>query len=264
MNMGSNNPKQEIIVSLTSFPAAISYAVRAVNSILSGSVLPDRIVIYLTFSDFGEKGIPEEMLKLAENNPIFEIRNHEPDLRSYQKLIPALNDFPEAVIVTVDDDIDYHPHMLRDLLRWHEEYPEAIVAHRVRMVSIGKPYRKWHKLKRRDFIFKKIRMEYRFMQTGVGGVLYPPHSLKEDMLEPALFRQIAPTCDDFWFWAAAVANGRKVLPVPFAPYNRPCELHKPDKISLKTVNYVSGEDRNYATFLTILEKYPIVRQRIEE
>ena len=57
--------KQQIIVSLTSFPAAIPYAAQAVQSILNGSVLPDKVILYLTFSQFGESGIPQELQKLA-------------------------------------------------------------------------------------------------------------------------------------------------------------------------------------------------------
>ena len=60
--------QQQVIVSLTSFPPAISYAARAVQSILNGSVLPDKVVLYLTFAEFGEKGIPQDLQELAKNN----------------------------------------------------------------------------------------------------------------------------------------------------------------------------------------------------
>ena len=90
---------------MTSFPAAIPYALQAVQSILNGSVLPDKLVLYLTFAQFGDNGLPQELLALADRSPVFEIRNYDRDIRSYRKLIPALQDFPEAVIVTVDDDV---------------------------------------------------------------------------------------------------------------------------------------------------------------
>ena len=118
--MNTNRPRQNVIISLTSFPAAIPYAAQAIQSLLDGSVLPDKLVLYLTFSQFGEKGVPEELLKMAERNPVFEIRNYDRDIRSYRKLIPALQDFPDAVIVTADDDVAYHRHMLRDLLKDEE------------------------------------------------------------------------------------------------------------------------------------------------
>lgn len=246
---------QQIVVSLTSFPAAISYAEKAIESILRGSVLPDKIVLYLTLSEFGDAGVPESMRKLQASNPIFEIRNFSPDIRSYQKLIPALRDFPESVIVTIDDDIDYHPDMLRDLLRIHREVPNAIVAHRARRIIKDKPYKQWKKYHWRDFLFHRIHKDYTTIQTGVGGVLYPPHCLCEEMLQPELFSSIAPTADDIWFWAAAVRKGTPIVPVPFGK-NHPREIGKPNTLALKRINYTAGEDRNAAIFKRILEKYP--------
>ena len=38
---------KKVIVSLTSFPEAIPYAIKAIRSILEGSLLPDKVVLYL-------------------------------------------------------------------------------------------------------------------------------------------------------------------------------------------------------------------------
>jgi hypothetical protein len=254
--------KEQVIVSLTSFPAAIRYAVQAVKSILEGTVLPDKVVLYLTFSQFGESGIPEELQELAKNNPVFEIRNYDDDIRSYTKLVPALNDFPDAVIVTIDDDVRYDKNMLRVLLRLHDKFPDAILAHRAKKIKLNAPYRKWKKYRWYHFVFKRIHSSYRNLQTGVGGVLYPPHSLKKEMINPELFKAIAPTTDDIWFWAAAVANETKIIPVPFG-YNKPRGLKKPKVLSLKTTNFKSGIDLNSVSLKKILKKYPEILQKIE-
>lgn len=259
--MNSSTPKQQVIVSLTSFPAAISYATLAVQSILEGSVLPDKVVLYLTFEQFDKEGLPEGLLNLAKENPRFEVRNYPKEIRSYRKLIPALLDFPDAIVVTIDDDVKYHKHMLRDLLRLHEQIPNAILAHRAKRIKPGKAYRKWRKFRWYHFLFRRIHRDYRNIQTGVGGVLYPPHSLKPEMLDVELFTQIAPTTDDIWFWAAGVANGTPVIPVPFGR-NKPRGVGKPRTLSLKTVNFKSGIDRNSAALNAILEEYPIVKKRM--
>ncbi len=259
--MTSKNEKQQVVVSMTSFPKAIPYAVQAIRSILNGSVLPDKLVLYLTFSQFDESGIPEELNSLAENNAVFEIRNYDRDIRSYRKLIPALIDFPEAVIVTVDDDVYYHKHMLRDLLNFHTQYPHAVVAHRAKRIKQGKPYRQWKKYRWYHFLIKKNWSSFNNLPTGVGGILYPPHSLKADMLDVDLFTQIAPSTDDIWFWAAAVANGVPVLPVPFGR-NKPRGLNKPKELSLKTTNFKGGIDRNASAFNAIIEHYPEIGKRI--
>ena len=101
----ANTERPQVVVSMTSFPQAIPYAVGALRSLLQGSVLPDKLVLYLTFAQFADGEIPEELKQLEAENPIFEIRNYDPDIRSYRKLVPALADFPEAIIVTVDDDV---------------------------------------------------------------------------------------------------------------------------------------------------------------
>lgn len=261
--MNHNISNQQVIVSMTSFPAAISYAQKAIESILNGSVLPNKVILYLTFSQFGEKGIPQELLNLSQNNPKFEIRNYDKDIRSYRKLIPALTDFPDAIIVTVDDDVAYNKNMLRDLLHFHMQYPNAILAHRVKLMKPGKPYRKWKKYRWYNFLFKKIHSNFRNIQTGVGGVLYPPHSLKTEMLDVNLFTRIAPTTDDIWFWAAAVANDRPVIPIPFG-YNKPKGVGKPQVLSLKTTNFKSGTDRNAAALNAIIEKYPEIGKKISQ
>jgi hypothetical protein len=254
--------KKQVIVSLTSFPAAILYAVQAINSILNGTVLPDKVILYLTFSQFGESGIPMELQELVKNNPVFEIRNYDDDIRSYRKLVPALNDFPDAVIVTIDDDVWYDKDMLRVLLRLHDKFPDAILAHRAKKIKLNAPYRKWKKYRWYHFVFKRIHSSYRNIQTGVGGVLYPPHSLKKEMIDSELFKAIAPTTDDIWFWAAAVANGTKIIPVPFG-YNKPRGLKKPKGLSLKTTNFKSGIDLNSESLKKILKKYPEILQKIE-
>jgi len=233
--------EQQVIISMTSFPAAIAYAEKAIQSLLRGSVLPDKLVLYLTFAQFGEAGIPDGLTRLQESNPVFEIRNYDRDIRSYRKLIPALADFPEAVIVTVDDDVYYHHNMLRDLLLMHERIPSAVIAHRAKRIKNGKPYKKWMKYRWYHFLLKRVYVSYTTLQTGVGGVLYPPHSLCHEMLNPDLFTSIAPTNDDIWFWAAAARQGFPVVPVPFG-HNKPRGLGKPRSLDLKRINFKSGED----------------------
>lgn len=255
--------KQKIIVSLTSFPKALPYAVQAIRSILAGSVLPDKIVLYLDTQKFPGCTLPQELVALKAESPILEIRFDPAEIRSYKKLIPAINDFPDDIIVTIDDDINYHPNMLRDLLYLHQQLPDAILAHRARKVKLNARYFDWRIYKRRHFIFKKLHFNHLIMQTGVGGVLYPPHALDESMLKPALFMDLAPTCDDIWFWIAAVSRGTYVVPLPNGQYNIK-ELGKPKEISLKTTNIKSGNDLNREALDRILKRYPEIKQKLEK
>lgn len=247
---------------MTSFPAAIGYAEQAVQYILKGSVLPDKLVLYLTLSQFeGQEQLLDGVKRLANQSPIFEVRDYPRDIRSYRKLVPALHDFPEAIIVTVDDDVAYHRHTLRDLLRLHAQHPDAVLAHRAKRIKPGKPYRQWKKYRWYDFVFKRIHRGYLNLQTGVAGVLYPPHALKADMIKEELFTRIAPTADDIYFWAATVAQGTPVIPVPFG-LNKPRGLGKPKTLSLKTKNFKGKTDCNLKALNAIIEQFPEVREKL--
>lgn len=257
------NGTQKIIVSLTSFPAAIPYAVQAIRSVLKGSLPPDKVVLYLDTQKFPDGTLPPELEALKAESPLFEVRFDAAEIRSYKKLIPALRDFPDDIIVTIDDDICYPPNLLRDLMQLYKRLPDAILAHRVRKVRLNAPYCKWRKFKWYDFIFKRIHLTRLAMQTGVGGVLYPPHSLDEKMLDPALFMKLAPTNDDIWFWAAAVSKGTYVVPLPNGQRTAR-GVGKPHQYSLMSVNLNPADDRNRKALDKILEHYPAIRKILEE
>ena len=261
--MNKSTDQKQVIVSLTSFPQAIPYAVQAIRSILTGSLLPDKIVLYLDTQKFPEGILPQELEALKAECPIFEVRFDEAEIRSYKKLIPALRDFPNDIIVTIDDDIQYHPDMLSRLIQIHKQVPDAIIAHRVRKVQLDSPYRTWRKYKWYDFIFRRLHFNHHAMQTGVGGVLYPPHSLDEKMLDSTLFMTMAPTNDDIWFWAAAVSHGTFVIPVP-GWHRKTIEIGKPKEFALKTVNLKPGDDRNREALDKIFKHYPSIKERIEK
>jgi hypothetical protein len=260
MNKKNNKTKQKVIVSLTSFPAAIPYAVQVIDRMLKQSVMPDKIVLYLTASQFPGGIVPEELEKMKSN--IFEIRFYEQNIRSYTKLIPALIDFPNDIIITVDDDSYYHKDMIKRLLRCHKRFPKAVVAHRAKIIKFDSPYAEWKIFKRLRYLTKGLFPRFLNLQTGVAGVLYPPNSLDSEMLDPCLFMEIAPTTDDIWLWAAAVSKGTKIVPVLFGLRKVP-ELNKPEEITLRNYNVYSGIDVNCIAFDKILEKYPHILKKIE-
>jgi hypothetical protein len=96
------------------------------------------------------------------------------DLRSFTKIVPALLAFPEAHLVTADDDMAYGGNWLERLLAGAPGDVACLRAHRVAVAEgAALPYDAWDRNlrapKRGPLIFP----------TGVGGVLYPPGSLHE-------------------------------------------------------------------------------------
>lgn len=187
------NDKPKVIVSLTSFPAAIPYAVQAIRSVLEGSLLPDKLVLYLDTDKFPGEVLPPELEALKAESSIFEVRFDPAEIRSYKKLIPALRDFPNDIIVTIDDDILYHADLLHDLVVMHKRVPDAIVAHRVRKARLNVPYRKWRKYHWYDFVLKKsIVLTWQCRRVWVGCYIHLIHWTKKCLIP--LFYGVSPYC----------------------------------------------------------------------
>jgi hypothetical protein len=260
--------KPKVIVSLTSWPPAIGFVPEAVRSLLNGTVLPDKIVLYLTASQFPDRRLPTEIEELKAREPLFEVRFWDENIRSYTKLVPALHDFPDDVIITVDDDMRYGPRTVERLVRAHSRRPDTIIAHNARRISLDgegrlRPYRRWTRYKPHRYLWMWPRPGFRNLLFGFAGVLYPPRALDAAMLDPALFMSMAPTVDDVWFWAAATSAGTPVYPLPFGRL-KPPPLGKSLDITLTRVNIRSGVDVNTDAVVGILKKFPVVRRRLEE
>ena len=60
--MTDNNNNPQVIISMTSFPAAITIAEQAIRSLLKGSVLPDKLILYVTLAQFAENEMPQSRL----------------------------------------------------------------------------------------------------------------------------------------------------------------------------------------------------------
>ena len=196
-----------VIVSLTSFPARIASVPAAVRSLLRQSVQPEKIVLWLAEEEFPgrEAGLPGNLLELVSDQ--FNILWCE-NIFSYKKLIPALKQFPDAVVITADDDIIYPVDTIESLMRGYSERPNCIQTHRLTKM----------KYEQGSFNFEAVRVtgnaysmpSYLHKLTGAGGVLYPPKCFHEDVLKKVRFMNLAPTNDDLWFWLMGALAGFKV------------------------------------------------------
>lgn len=160
-------------------------------------------VLYLATEEFPnhEKDLPPELLELCSER--FEIRWTK-NIGSYKKLIPALKDFPDDIIITFDDDLFYHPELIERLLVGYKKYPKMIHCHRSTTVLVDDAG---------EVTFSNLsfnRPSYCHKFTGVSGVLYPPHSLSKEIFDEEKFMALAPTGDDVWFWTIALLNNRRV------------------------------------------------------
>jgi hypothetical protein len=207
--------------------------------LLGQTVRPDRIVLWIAHSDVAT--LPGRVLALDGLG--FEIRTCD-DLRSYKKLVPALEAFPDAFIVTADDDNQYPADGLERLLRGAEpDVISCIRAHRMTQSADGTlgPWASWE-LNVADEQAQQPSID--IMPIGIGGVLYPPRSLDPRVTDRAAFERLCANGDDLWFyWCARMAGTRhkKVgdrMILPLWPGSQ--------EQSLWAVNAAGGNDRMIA------------------
>lgn len=205
---GITGDENSIIISLTSFPQRMYELHYTLYSLLTQTVKPGKVILWLALEEFPqkEKDVPDKVLKLKNNGLSIAFYNN---IYSYKKLIPALKNYPNNIIVTADDDIYYEQNWLEKLIKTHEENKNCIICHRAHRIKFNNnnlaPYKKWPKK------IKGGKASYLNFFTGAGGVLYPPNSLHKDVLNEALFTELASKADDVWFWAMAVLNHTKTL-----------------------------------------------------
>lgn len=247
------------IISLTSYPPRIDIVSQTIQSLLNQVPAADLVILYLAESEFPNKKIPKKLTDLAKNNKTFQIR-WTTDTRSYKKLIPALQEFPNDIIIIADDDTIYPQEWLERLLAAHKKYPKTVIGHYVYRIDLKRPYKKWRKLQNkfwRRWLFG--RPSFKNNATGVGGVLYPPHSLHPDVFREDLFQSLAPTNDDIWFWAMSVLNGTKIAIVPNPIRDLPL-IANSQVVSLWSEN--KSDNKNNESLNAILNHYPKLKKLI--
>jgi SAM-dependent methyltransferase len=197
-----NSPKY--IVSLTSYGKRLAdTAPYAIVTLLNQSTKPDNLILWVANED--KEKIPPIMEKLTQKG--LEIRFCE-DIKSYKKLILAIETFPDDYIITADDDVYYPENWLEQLIVEHQKYPKKIICHRAHGIKVDEnynllPYLQWDSCVEPSNYSKRLEAIF---PTGVGGILYPPKCLYKDIANKESFMKLVPYADDIWFWAMAVIN----------------------------------------------------------
>lgn len=207
---GLNTEKRdnEVIVSFTSFPGRIGDLWIVVECLFRQSYKADRIILWLSKSQF--EGIELPKLLLAQEERGLEIRFVEDDLRSHKKYYYALKSFDSSIIITVDDDVFYHQDMLRTLIEANANHPNEVVANRAHRIKFDEnhqilPYRQW------EINYKSQFSSFLYVPTGVGGVLYPPGSLSTEILDVNAIKSLCYHADDLWLKAGSLLTNSKVF-----------------------------------------------------
>lgn len=200
-----------LIVSLTSYPPRFGALANTLKCLLDQTMRADRTIVWIAEADLAQ--LPADVLALQAHG--LEIRPCR-DLRSYKKLIPALEHFPESFHVTADDDIFFEADWLEKMVATFDPDQRAIVVMRAHMARIGpdgllRPYLSW---KKETSACADQKPDGLLFPTGGAGALYPPGSFAPEVTDEKLFGALCPHADDLWFFWMAKRRGAGHVRVP--------------------------------------------------
>ena len=199
-----------VVVSMTTHGKRIDAVYLTIESLLQQTLRPNHIILYIGEEEF--QSLNQLPLVLQKQTKRGLTIRFVKDQRSYTKLLPALREYPEACIITVDDDLLYPPYLVEQLVNAHHSHPEAICCR----TSLTLSFTPDHQLQPFSTFSYEIpsyedSISNRFLPEGFNGVLYPPHSLPEEIFHEDLFLQLSPTADDLWFKAMSLLSGTPIL-----------------------------------------------------
>lgn len=238
----------ELIISLTSFNKRFGTLQPTLECLLRQTVKADKIILWVSEADYAK--IPQGILDLCHHG--LTIGKTE-DCRSYTKIIPTLEAYPDAFIITVDDDLYYRPTLIEELVNAWDGDKKHIIAHKVRRIRYDNskvlPYNHW------QWHVKGPDSCDMFFPLGYGGVLYPPNALDcPETLDKSLFRKLAPYADDVWLFFMGKRAGARYSVT--SDNSNHIVWPGSQKISLTSEN--SGQSLNDVQIKDMMEQFPDV------
>ena len=203
----NKNINEEIIVSLTSYPARLNKLHLVIRSLLHQKMLPRYIILYLG-NDTKTNDIPKSLKKLQKYN--FIIKENYEDLKPHKKYFYAMQEFSDKIIITVDDDLIYDENLISDLYNSYKKYPNCVSARRVHKMTQKdnkiESYNNWL------WEYKnELNPSHSLLATGCGGVLYPAHIFPKETFNKDDIKKYCLNTDDIWLKFMELKNDIKVV-----------------------------------------------------
>jgi hypothetical protein len=222
------NDQIPVIVSLTTIPSRLPTLHLTIRSVLLQEKQPEKIVLWL------HEGLKNKLPKALDRlqNDVFEIR-YSPYEFSHRKLIHSLQQFPDHILVTCDDDLMYPAATLGNLYQSYLSNPNVVMGHKCREITYvngtALPYLQWPFVQTAQENLKLL------MPVGAFMVLYPPGILDDRATDVDLFMKVSPRSDDLWFKTMSLLNG-KTSAVSTMPVDDPLPIWGTQRVALKNTN----------------------------
>lgn len=251
-SLNTEKRSDNIIVSLTSYPARFKYLYLVIESIFRQTLKPDRIILFLD-EGVREENLPSNLLELKKYG--LEIEIGGAPIKPHKKYYYAIKDNPDSVVITVDDDHVYRRDVVEKLINSYHQFPKAVScmrAHRITFDANKKvmKYNEWE-YECTDYI-NQPRMD--LIATGIGAVLYPPKCMYKDIFDLDCIMRLSLDADDIWLKVMEVLNQTPVVAVEAKKVN-PIAVDSIDVSPLAAQNV--NESKNDVYLQNLVKKYGI-------
>jgi hypothetical protein len=233
-----------VVVSLTSTSKRLFYKTDiAIATLLCQKFRPDRLILWLS-DELKDTSLPESFYHLM--NAGLEV-HYRRDVGPHTKVVYALQEFSECLVVSADDDILYPSTWLSDLYASYQRAPHHIHchnAHLMRKDEQGKllPYRQWQKSSP-----GVLGPSHLLFALAGSGVLYPPGSLPPEVFNVEALMRLCPFQDDVWLKAMALLQGTLCQKVR-AEWRKTYYIDGTQHEGLYKVNRYRNDEQLHATF----------------
>lgn len=205
--LNTEQRNEVVIVSLTSYPARISYVHLAIKSLMLQTYKPDRIILWLAEEQFPDKKLPENLITL-EKYGLEIIWIH--DIYGHKKYFyPVLNQKPNELVITFDDDIIYSTKTIERLMKTHKKFPGCMVCERAQAYDENNPYQPGRWLTISD---KGVDApSYSLNPSPGGGCMIPYGVFHQDACNENKIRELAYKNDDIWYMFMCAENKKRII-----------------------------------------------------
>ncbi|NMC98475.1 MAG: glycosyltransferase [Bacteroidales bacterium] len=200
--------KEKIIVSLTTHGIRINSVYLAIESIALQTLKPNEVVLWLSEAEFNNNNLPITLNRLIDRGLIVKFCK---DVGPHTKLIYALKEYSNDIIITIDDDIIYPPDLIENLYTIYKANLNCICCNGAQMITYQKNKNHFEKYNNWPYVFDKYNKSKYLLPLGVHGILYPPNSLDKEVFNEDVFKIVCPKSDDIWFKAMALKQGTETV-----------------------------------------------------
>jgi len=247
----SGKRNQKIIVSLTSYSKRIETLWICIETLLRQSMKPDEIILWLAREEFADEAdLPNKLLSLKKRGLTIRFCDN---LMSHKKYFYVMQEYPDVLVILVDDDMFYPYDTVKKLYNMHLKNPKdiCVITAQVMEQGFSSMPSSWRNPKYNESVNHSDRIQ---IFTGSGS-LFPQNSLDKQVFNKEHMLKNCPYADDLWLTFMAYKKGTRITSLSkWRAF--PITIYGTSGASLWYIN--SQEGKNDEQWKKLLQFYPDV------